>query len=58
MNLSMHSIPIVPAVAFSLGVAAIGTAAAQTHAAGPHHTVVSAEAVKWGPAPPSLPRRQ
>ncbi|CAG1018860.1 hypothetical protein BURC_03683 [Burkholderiaceae bacterium] len=25
------------------------------HAADGHHTVVSADAVKWGPAPPSLP---
>lgn len=38
----------------SLGAAAVfGPAALQ--AAEPHHTVVSAEAITWGPAPPSLP---
>jgi quercetin dioxygenase-like cupin family protein len=30
-------------------------ALAQAHAAAPHHTVVPADAVKWGPAPASLP---
>ena len=30
-------------------------AAAQPHAGDQHHTVVSGDAVKWGPAPPSLP---
>jgi quercetin dioxygenase-like cupin family protein len=37
------------------GVAALFGAMAQPHASDQHHTVVSAEAVKWGPAPPSLP---
>ena len=42
------------AVALSLG-AAIFVAAAPAQAAEAHHTVVSADEVKWGPAPPSLP---
>jgi hypothetical protein len=40
--------------ALSLGVAAIWGAAA-VYAGEAHHTVVPADAVKWGPAPPSLP---
>jgi quercetin dioxygenase-like cupin family protein len=42
-------------VALSLGAAAILGAAAQAQAADAHHTVVPADEVKWGPAPPSLP---
>jgi Domain of unknown function (DUF4437) len=42
-------------IAVSLGSAAILTAATQPQAHEPHHTVVPADAVKWGPAPPSLP---
>ena len=41
-------------VALSLGVAIVWGAAA-LHAGEAHHTVVPADAVKWGPAPPSLP---
>jgi quercetin dioxygenase-like cupin family protein len=41
-------------VALPLG-AAILAAAAPLMAAEQHHTVISADAVKWGPAPPSLP---
>lgn len=45
-------------IALSLGAAAIlgaaTQAAAQQHGE-QHHTVVPADAVKWGPAPPSLP---
>jgi quercetin dioxygenase-like cupin family protein len=41
-------------VALSLAVAAI-CGAAPLHAGEAHHTVVPADAVKWGPAPPSLP---
>jgi quercetin dioxygenase-like cupin family protein len=41
-------------VALSIGAAATFGAAAQQHGEH-HHTVVPAEAVKWGPAPPSLP---
>jgi quercetin dioxygenase-like cupin family protein len=39
----------------SLAAAAILSIAPSLQAAEPHHTVVSADAVKWGPAPPSLP---
>jgi quercetin dioxygenase-like cupin family protein len=42
------------AIALSLGVA-ICLAATYAQAAETHHTVVLAEEVKWGPAPPSLP---
>jgi quercetin dioxygenase-like cupin family protein len=42
--------------ALTLGLAAIlGTATAMPAAAQHHHTVVPADAVKWGPAPASLP---
>jgi quercetin dioxygenase-like cupin family protein len=39
----------------ALGVVATWGAAAQQHTADHHHTVVSGDAVKWGPAPASLP---
>ncbi len=39
------------AAAFLAALAALSTGAA----ADPHHTVVPADAVRWGPAPPSLP---
>lgn len=42
-------------VALSLGSAAIFSAALPLHATEPHHTVVHADAVQWGAAPPSLP---
>ena len=42
------------AIALSLGVA-ICLGATYAQAAETHHTVVPAEEVKWGPAPPSLP---
>jgi quercetin dioxygenase-like cupin family protein len=50
MKNSVHS--IVRIIALSLGVAATfgGAQAADTH-----HTVVPADAIKWGAAPPSLP---
>src|SRR5262245_5480607 len=38
-----------------LGAVALFSATALLHAAESHHTVVAAEDVKWGPAPPSLP---
>ena len=41
-------------VAVSLAATAI-VATTQLHAAEAHHTVVPGDAVKWGPAPPSLP---
>lgn len=40
----------------ALAIAALLAAALPTaHAVEPHHTVVAADAVTWGPAPPSLP---
>jgi len=42
-------------VAVSLGTAASTGMFTQPHAAEHHHTVVSGDAVKWGPAPASLP---
>src|SRR5581483_6691522 len=42
-------------VALSLGVLAIGGLVTSLPAAQSHHSVVPADAVKWGAAPPSLP---
>ena len=42
-------------VALSLGAAANLGMSTQPYAAEHHHTVVSGDAVKWGPAPASLP---
>ncbi len=42
-------IPAIAVAALALG----STAAAA--AADPHHTIVMADAIQWGPAPPSLP---
>jgi quercetin dioxygenase-like cupin family protein len=42
-------------VACALGSAAILGGAAPPQAAEPHHTVVPADAIAWGKAPPSLP---
>jgi len=54
MRSARHSIFAIGFAALSLGVAALdGGIPAQ--AADPHHTVVRADAVKWGAAPPSLP---
>jgi quercetin dioxygenase-like cupin family protein len=39
----------------SLGAAAMLGALPELRAAEPHHTMVPGDAVKWGPAPPSLP---
>ena len=39
----------------ALGVVATWGAAAQQHSSESHHTVVSGDAIKWGPAPPTLP---
>lgn len=41
--------------ALLVGVAAFSCVAAAAQAGGQHHTVVPADAVQWGPAPPSLP---
>ena len=55
MKHAARSIAVVRLVALSLGFAAIFGAATQPHAGEQHHTVVPGDAVKWGPAPPSLP---
>jgi len=39
----------------TLGLGAMLVSAPSPHAAALHHTVVPADAVAWGPAPPSLP---
>ena len=53
MKHASHSIAVVRSIALSLGIAAIIGTAAQ--ASEQHHTIVSGDAVKWGPAPASLP---
>lgn len=45
----MKSVPMV------LALALLGASPALTMAAEPHHTVVRGDAIKWGPAPASLP---
>ncbi|HEX6047764.1 MAG TPA: cupin domain-containing protein [Gemmatimonadaceae bacterium] len=51
MKNATHSI----IVALTLGAVAIFGTATQLQAAEAHHTVVPGDAVKWGPAPTSLP---
>jgi quercetin dioxygenase-like cupin family protein len=51
MQLPSHSMFTVPLTALVLCL----SPAVLPNAAEPHHTVVQADAVKWGPAPPSLP---
>lgn len=51
-----RSTAVVRLTVLALGAAAIFGAATPLHAAEPHHTVVPGDAVKWGPAPASLPR--
>src|SRR5262245_51571689 len=55
MKPATRSTDVVRLVAFVLMSTAIVGCAASLHAAEPHHTVVAGDAVKWGPAPPSLP---
>lgn len=55
MKLSNRSISYVRLLALSAATAAVVGAVAQPQGTEPHHTVVSGDAVKWGPAPPSLP---
>ena len=55
MKPATHSTGVVCLVALLLGSAALVGTTAPLEAAEPHHTVVSGDAVKWGPAPPSLP---
>jgi len=53
-----HSRCLTDVVCFAalvVGVAGIIGGAASLRAEGSHHTVIPADAVKWGPAPPSLP---
>ncbi|HYC47834.1 MAG TPA: cupin domain-containing protein [Burkholderiales bacterium] len=50
MESATHSI-----VAVLVGALATFAFTMPASAAGTHHTVVAADAVKWGPAPPSLP---
>lgn len=51
----MQRAPLTSVIALSLGAAVILGAAVQAHAAEGHHTIVSGDAITWGPAPPSLP---
>ena len=55
MKHAARSIAVSQMVALSFGVAAILGPATQVQATETHHTVVSGDAVNWGPAPPSLP---
>jgi quercetin dioxygenase-like cupin family protein len=50
-----HSVAVVTLVAMSVCAVAIFRAIPAVDAADPHHTVVPGDAMKWGPAPPSLP---
>src|SRR5262245_17512366 len=55
MKIAARSIAVIGLIALPLGAAAILGAVTQPQAAEQHHTVVPADTVKWGPAPPSLP---
>lgn len=55
MTHSKRSTEFVRLAALALGVAAFFGAAASAQASDAHHTIVPADAVQWGPAPPSLP---
>ena len=55
MKPASHSAITVRLAALSLGTAAVFGIATSLQAAESHHTVVSADAITWGPAPPSLP---
>jgi hypothetical protein len=50
-----HSIAAIALLASSLGSVGIFGGIPAADAADPHHTVVPGDAMKWGPAPPSLP---
>jgi hypothetical protein len=47
---------VIGLLSLSLGAVAMLGPLPQLRAAEPHHTVVAGTAVKWGPAPPSLPQ--
>ena len=55
MKPAMCAVVTLPVTILTLGTAVFFAAAAQQHASNPHHTVVPGDAMKWGPAPPSLP---
>jgi hypothetical protein len=55
MNRTGRSIAVIFLVALALGLGAMLVSAPSPHAAAMHHTVVPADTVRWGPAPPSLP---
>ena len=55
MKHAKRSITAVRLAVLSFAAAVLLGAATQVQAADPHHTVVAGDAVKWGPAPPSLP---
>jgi hypothetical protein len=51
----VRSILVLPLIVLSFGSAVVLGLVTGPQAAEPHHTVVHGQAVKWGPAPPSLP---
>jgi quercetin dioxygenase-like cupin family protein len=55
MKTDARSNAVIRLAALSLGVAVGFGAAAHGQAPEMHHTVVTADTLKWGPAPPSLP---
>jgi quercetin dioxygenase-like cupin family protein len=55
MKLSARFPAVIRLIAVSFGASSILSTAVQLQAAEPRHTVVRADAVKWGAAPPSLP---
>jgi quercetin dioxygenase-like cupin family protein len=55
MNHAGRSFAVIRRTALALGLGAVLAVAPSPHAGELHHTVVSADAVSWGPAPPSLP---
>jgi quercetin dioxygenase-like cupin family protein len=50
-----NPVSVIGLLALSLCSAVMLSVAPSLQAADPHHTVLAADAVKWGPAPPSLP---
>jgi quercetin dioxygenase-like cupin family protein len=56
MSRALFSLAGIGLLAVSLGSVSLATCApSAAYAADAHHTVVPADAIKWGPAPPSLP---
>jgi len=55
MNHAGRSLRVIRITAVALGLGATLAFAPSPGAGDMHHTVVPADAVKWGPAPPSLP---